>query len=202
MARRLRDPKTDKIIAIEMSLTEMASALGTETEMLQEWPRLIPPYSGMGASSVYRVASVKELNHLKKRVALLRTHMSEEAVANVEKAGLLDSYAALAEDCPKGITAHVWRSYALIVLMQIRYGKMIGAKELAERAGLTEIDPETGKARPNIELAEKHIRLLMSVGPQEEADKWNTVSKYLQEGKGEWEGQWEHKGLPKAWRGA
>jgi len=195
MVRRLRD-KNGAIVAIELTAAEMAQTLGVPVEDLVQWTTLVPPHSGVAEAAIYRVASVKEVNHLKKRVALLKTRMSEEAVANVEEAGLLDSYAALAEDCPEGITAHVWRSYALVVLMQVRYGKMIDAKELAERAGLTEVDPNTGKLRPSVDMARKHLRLLQSVGPV------GDTGTYLKVGTGPWEGQWEHKGLPKSWRGA
>jgi hypothetical protein len=115
--------------------------------------------------------------------------MSEQAVANIEEAGLLDAYAALAEDCPQGLTVHVWRSYALVVLMQVRYGKMIGVKELAERAKLVSIDPESGEAKPDLKMAQKHLRLLQSVD-----------GGWLKIGTDKWTGQWEHRGLPQSWR--
>jgi hypothetical protein len=189
MARRLRD-KSGAIVAIELTDKEMSQALDIELEDLRAWTNAIPVYARSGENTLYRVHDVKELNHLKKRVALLRTRMSEKAVANVEEAGLLDSYAALAEDCPKGLTAHVWRSYALVVLMQVRYGKMIDVQELAERAGLVTVDKESGEPRPDISMAAKHLRLLQSVD-----------GGYLKVGTDKWSGQWEHQGLPKSWRG-
>src|ERR1035437_1705380 len=120
MAKRLRN-KQGAIVALELSAKEMAHVLGVEIEDLSGWTKAIPPYAKAKGEIIYRVHNVEELNHLKKRVMLLRTRMNEDAVANVEKAGLLDAYSALASDCPSGITAHVWRSYALIVLMQVRY---------------------------------------------------------------------------------
>jgi hypothetical protein len=189
MARRLRD-KSGNVVAVELTAAEMAKTLEISIEDLQEWSNAIPVYAQAHGQPIYRVHNTKDLNRLKKRAALLSTRMSEAAVASVEEADLLEPYANLAEDCPQGLTAHVWRSYAVVVLMQVRYGKMIDAQELAERAGLTEIDPETGVAHPSTALAEKHLRLLQSVD-----------GGYLKVGNGQWEGQWEHRGLPKSWRG-
>lgn len=177
MARRLRD-QDGNIVAIELTLDEMARTLAIVPEDLELWSTLLPAYS----PGIYRVATVSELNTWKKRAAILRTRMSQEAVAKVEQAGLLDAYAGLAEDCPHGIPAHVWRSYGVIVLMQVRYGKKIDAKELAERANLTEVDPATGKLRPSVTLAEKHIRLLTGLKKLTETPE-----------------RWEHLGLPKSW---
>jgi hypothetical protein len=200
MARRLRNA-AGEIVRIEVDAIEMAQMLGitdtkdsdgrvTETaaDTLARWGKVIPALRVDDGTAVYGFASVKELNQIKKRAALLRTQMSETAVQNIEAKGLLDAYAALAEDCPPGITAHVWRSYGLIVLMQIRYGQMLDANELAQRAGLTEADRETGERVVGVATAERHIRLLRALG-------------YLEEGTGRWEGQWQHKGLPAAWRG-
>jgi len=187
MARRLRD-NSGNIVALELDVKEMAHTLAIEIDDLKSWQASIPVYARSSGELVYRIKNVNELNHLKKRVALLRTRMSEQAVANVEDAGLLDSYAALAGDCPDGITAHVWRSYALVVLMQVRYGRMIDAKELAERAGLTEADSD-GNTQASESMAKKHLRLLQALG-------------YLKIGTGDWENQWEHRGLPESWRGA
>jgi hypothetical protein len=186
MARRYRDAN-GKIVKIELTLPEMAKSLGVDADQLEQWTDAIPPAGREGDQPYYAFTSVKELNTLKKRAKVLATGMTEKALANIEAEGLLDAYAALAEDCPKGITVHVWRSYGLVVLMQIRYGKMIDPTELAERAGLAKIDPKTGEAVPDVELAEKHLRLLQALG-------------YLQIGEGdEWGGQWKHQGLPAAW---
>jgi len=188
VAKFLRHPKTKKVIKIEIPAKEMAeSVLGVELESLAGWTKVIPPDRGSGADAIYAVKKPEDLNLLKKRAALLRTQMTETAVKNVEKEGLLDAYSALAEDCPPGITAHVWRSYGLVVLMQIRYGKMIGADELARRAGMIRI--ESGKEIPDVEMAAKHLRLLNALG-------------FLEKGRGDWDGQWQHQGLPKAWRGS
>ena len=201
MARRLRD-KTGKVVRIELSASEMAQTLGIEQkavvgdgsdaptpeQTLASWNTVIPPLRRDNNELVYGFSSAQELSLLKKRAALLRTQMKPEAVANVETQGLLDAYAALAEDCPEGITAHVWRSYGLVVLMQMRYGQKLDAKELAKRAGLTDVDPTTGKRVLGVKTAERHLRLLDALG-------------YLVEGAGKWEGQWQHRGLPQSWRG-
>jgi len=187
MARTLRHPETGKIVRIEFSAQEMADekVLNVSVEDLITWSKCIKPLRGSGEQAVYAVSSPEELVLLKKRAALLRTQMTETAVKNVEKAGLLDAYAALAEDCPEGLTAHVWRSYGLVVLMQSRYGKMMDAEELAQRANINKRN-EKGKIIPDTGMAAKHLRLLEALG-------------YLKNNQAE--GRWEHRGLPKSFRG-
>lgn len=197
MAKTFRK-KDGTVARIEFSAEEMAERVlgikpsttpGSEqspVERLWEWRGLIKPRRGKTPeTAVYAVTSEKNLDLLKKRAALLKSNMTETAVRNVEKAGLLDAYAALAEDCPEGLTVHVWRSYGLVVLLQTRYGKMIGAKELAERANINKRDAK-GKIVPDVDKAAKHLRLLQAMG-------------YLRAD--EEEGRWHHKGLPKSWRG-
>jgi hypothetical protein len=179
MAKRIRNAK-GAVVALEFTATEMAEkVLGVEVDDLLSWERCLPPTKGQGPDAVFRINSPQRLDLLKRRAAVLKTSMSEEAVTAVEKAGLLEAYADLAEDCPEGLTAHVWRSYGLIVLMQTRYGRMIDAAELAERGGLVN---RAGK--PDTEMAAKHIRLLQALD-------------YLEAR----EGRWEHKGLPRSWTG-
>jgi len=180
MARRVRTAEGQ--VALEMSPEEFAGrVLQVAVDHLPRWPNLFPKPNEYG---YYRVNDQQEMNLYRQRAALLRTGMSETAVKNVEQAGLLKGYTDLAVDCPEGITVHVWRSYALIVLMQIKYGLMIDARELAKRAKINK--QEDGKTVPDIEMAEKHFRLLAGIG-------------YLQRGEGQWEGQWKHRGLPQAW---
>jgi hypothetical protein len=190
--RRLKHPKTGEIVAIELTIAEMAKALDVEVRDLEEWTTCIAPYSMDHGAVIYRVRSADDVQKLKKRAALLRTRMTEQAVIDVEKSGLLDAYSALAADCPRGITAHQWRSYGLIVLMQIRYGKMLTAEELAQRANLVEVDPKTGEEFISVELAESHMRLLRVLGYLEVGKKDND---------GDWTGQFKHQGLPAAWVG-
>jgi hypothetical protein len=198
MARRLRNAD-GKVVRIELSAEEMAQALDivpnvdpsapSPAKVLAGWAPVVAPLrQEADGTPVYGFSSASELSLLKKRAALLRTQMSPQAVANVEKQGLLDAYAALATDCPPGITAHVWRSYGVVVTMQIRYSQKIDAEELAQRAGLTDVDPSTGKRVLGVKTADRHMRLLDALG-------------YLRQGTGRWEGQWLHNGLPEAWRG-
>lgn len=184
MAKRLRDPKTGQIVRIDFEPLEMAEILEVSNDDLASWDEVVKPRIEAGNVVVYSVRSIEDLNMVKKRVSLLKTRMSQAAVINVEKAGLLDAYAALAKDCPTGVTAHVWRSYGLVVLMQVRYGKMIDAAELAKRAGLTERNPESGKVELGVELARKHLRILIA----------RNLLKPTPE-------RWEHKGLPESWSG-
>ncbi len=186
MARYVRNTKTDKVVRIEFGAEEMARrVLDVEPEDLAQWTTLIPPVRSSGANAIYAVKSMEEIKTLKKRAALLRTRMNEKAVAAVEEAGLLDAYAELAEDCPEGITAHVWRSYGLVVLMQIKFHTMLGPEELAVRANL--IRREGRRQVADVEIASKHIRLLKALG-------------YLrEESTADGEKRWSHEGLPQAW---
>lgn len=184
MAELVRDRSKDAVKRITLSAQEMAEkALKVELKDLKAWSEIIPPEEGSGDDATYVISSRDELQLLRKRAALLRTNMSVAAVQEVERAGLLDAYAALATDCPRGITAHIWRSYGVIVLIQMRYGKMIGPAELAQRAGM--VTKKGRKETPDVEMAERHLRLLQGLG-------------YLRE----LNGRWEHKGLPEAWTGS
>lgn len=184
MAKRVTED--GKLVRLEMSCAELADQVGATPETLAGWAPAIKPSRSKGVKGIYWIKSRKDLVIIKQKAALLKTGMSAEAVLNVVKENLLGPYAELAEDCPEGITVHVWRSYALIVLMQTRYGKMIGADELALRGHINHV--ENGKVSPDVQMAEKHIRLLCGIG-------------YLSLGKKEWDGQWKHRGLPKAWGG-
>lgn len=182
MAKRFRD-KNGKITHIECSASEMAKLLDSDVDQLLACPELVPTRRGQGPATIYRLKDEATRDLYRKRIALLKTNMSPAAIKNVEAAGLLDAYAGLAEDCPAGISAHVWRSYGLVVLIQIRYGKKIGPEELAQRAGI--IKPDSKEL--DLKLAEKHIRLLIGMGYLREDDS------------SEWQGQWRHQGLPAAW---
>jgi hypothetical protein len=183
MAKKFRHPETGAIIRIELTAQELAErVLHIDLEQLVSWQSVIKPKHGKGEKAVYSIDQENDLKKIKNLVALLKTGMTPTAVKNVEKAGFLPAYAALAEDCPEGLTVHVWRSYALVVLMQIRYGKMITAKELAERGKI--VKKVDGKIVSDVAMAEKHLRLLQGL-------------KYLEANLDE--GRWEHQGLPQSW---
>ena len=205
----LRVPNKDGGVAyVEFSLAEMAEALGIherdvdvdiDPEDLASWSLAIPAAEQRDGQPFYRVLAKGDLDLMRKRALILRTGLSEKALKAIEKEGVLDAYAALALDCPQGLTAHVWRSYALVVLMQIRHGVKIDAEELANRARLAQRDPATGKEVLGVELAKKHLRLLQALGylksveagdPVRVGDKTTPAN----------EGRWEHRGLPRAWR--
>jgi hypothetical protein len=161
-----------QVTAIRMSPEAMSDALRVSRQQLRDWATAIPlTDTGQGHAPFYQIENPAQLKIYKKRAAVLRTHMTEKAVMNTEKAGLLDAYVALAEDCPEGVTAHVWRSYGLIVLLQAKYGIKVDSKQLAERAGLS------------ADTASKHIRLLAAMG-------------FLTDR----EDSWAHQGLPKAFQ--
>lgn len=212
MVRALRN-KQGKVEELEYTLVEMAELLGVRpkqageyrevsgADLLEQWQATIKP-SGVDADGkpLYRVRRKDDVELWRKRAAVLRTGLSETSVANIEKAGHLNAYAALAVDCPEGIDAHVWRSYAIVVFMQAKHGRMIDAEELAERGSLVELDPATGEKRLGISLARKHLRLLQgmrllkAVKPGENVPLGNGKSYQS-------EGEWLHQGLPHAWQG-
>lgn len=179
MIRVEKDNRSGAIQKIEMDEEGLCEFLKITPEELQKWEALFPATNGIWTVPTGETPPRQELQTWKKRVALLRTRMTPKAVRNIESVGLLDSYAELAKDCPEGITAHVWRSYGAIVLMQVRHNQKIGPHELALRANLEKIAPG-GKTEPDVDMAAKHIRFLIAQG-------------LLREGE---DGLWEHQGLP------
>jgi hypothetical protein len=147
---------------------------------------------------VYRITNAADLKLWQKRAILLQTGMGESAVTSVEKGGRLDGYVALAEDCPDGITAHIWRSYAVVVLMQVSHGLKLTAEDLARRAGLVDMDEE-GNAILGVETARKHLRLLQALGYLQSVEVGDTVRIGARNEKATY-AHWLHKGLPKAWQ--
>jgi hypothetical protein len=207
MPRRVQG-KDGAIAYVEFTLDEMAQALSVEQgginadidpEDLQTWTGAIPAAREQDGALVYIVRSKGELELLRKRALILRTGMSERALNNIEKEGVLDAYAALAADTPQGLTAHVWRSYGLVVLMQVRHGVKIDAEELARRARLAERDPKTGKEVLGVEMAKKHLRLLQALGYLKSVDQ-GAPTRVGDKTVPAPEARWEHKGLPRAWR--
>jgi hypothetical protein len=183
MPKRIKDEKTGLAIRLEFESRELAEdVLGVKEKDLLNWKELIPPFKEEDGRIIYAVKNKKEFDLIKKRAALLKTGMTETAVENVEQAGLLDSYFELSKDCPEGITAHAWRSYGLVVLMQTKYNIKVDAKELAQRANINKRNSQ-GKVVADPDMAEKHLRLLQAIG-------------YLTET----EDRWEHQGLPLLWQ--
>lgn len=167
---------------LEFTLAEMAGTLGVEEEALVGWGATLPAAREQAGARFYRVSSKRDLEELRKRAQILRTGMSESSIATLQKRNLLDAYAALATDCPPGVTAHAWRSYGLVVLMQARHGVMIGAEELAQRAKI------------EVAMAEKHLQLLTGFRHLRPVKAGEVVA-----GKPVSEARWEHNGLPSAW---
>jgi hypothetical protein len=183
MPKKIKDEKTGLAIRLEFDSRELAEdILGVKEKDLFEWRDLIPPFKEEDGQIIYAIKNKQEFELIKKRAALLKTGMTETAVKNVEKANLLDSYFQLSQDCPEGITAHAWRSYGLVVLMQTQHNTKIGAEELAKRANINKINSQ-GKVVSDPKMAEKHLRLLQALG-------------YLIET----EDRWEHQGLPELWQ--
>lgn len=187
--------KNGTIAYVEFEPAELAQLLEVDVDALESWSKAIPPAKVEDGRRLYTIRSKAEVSLLKKRSAILRTGMSEKALANIEREDLLDAYAALAEDCPEGLTAHIWRSYGLVVLMQQQHGIKIDAEELARRARLAEIDPATGKQVLGVGMAKKHLRLLQALGRLRSLEPGDRDAS----GKVVEEPRWEHSGLPQAW---
>lgn len=172
MARRVVDRKSGRVQLVELDRAELASAFGVAEDDLARWAELIPAEQVEGRH-LYRYQSEDELRLARERAQVLSTRMSVEAVRNIEADGRLSAYAALAAECPEGITAHVYRSFVVVFLVQYKTGLMLDAEGLAIRAGLNERDPATGEIQPSPELARKHLRLLQAVGLlRNGADRW------------------------------
>lgn len=207
MPRRVSDKKGG-IAFVEFTAAELVKTLeqyrphidlGISKEDIESWKKTIPPNRLEGDKKIYTISSPQELDLLYKRILILRTRMSEKALANIENQGVLEAYAALAEDCPPGLTVQVWRSYGLVVLMQSRYGAMIGPEELATRAKLSQVDPKTNRRVLGVDIARKHLRLLKALHYLTPVRVGDTVKQgtrvYVAD-----RPEWLHQGLPSAWR--
>lgn len=199
MARRILD-KAGKLSAVEYTLAEVATLVGAEADEVKTWALCIAPTSKDDEGEpLYELRSPAQLKIWQKRAILLKTGMSEASVLAVEKAGRLDSYVALAEDCPEGITAHVWRSYAVVVMMQAKYSLKLTAEDLARRAGLVDRD-ENGEPVLGVETAKKHLRFLQALGYLQSIEVGDTIRVGGRNEKATY-AHWLHRGLPKAWQG-
>lgn len=172
MARRVVDKRTGRVTLVEFNRTELAGTFQVSEQDLERWQELLP-FEEEGGEPLYRYRSEQELRLARERAAVLSTRMSMEAVRNIEDDGRLSAYATLASECPAGITAHVYRSFVVVFLVQYKTGLMLDAEGLAVRAGLNERDQVTGAIQPSPELARKHLRLLQAVGLlRHGADRW------------------------------
>ncbi len=172
MAKRLLDDH-GRVIGVEFTSAELAQLFSVSEDKLKEWVQALPPAGADETGAIYRFTTQDSVKRARKLVAILRTGMASTDVLKIEEEGMLDAYAGLSQDSPEGITAHCWRSYSIIVLMQVRYGKMLDAAELAVRARLHERSPLTGEIAPSEELAKRHLRLLQAVGAlQHGGDRW------------------------------
>lgn len=175
MARRILNDQ-DQVVAMEFSRAELAQLWKVSEMDLDSWAELVPPTStGPDGAPVYHFTREQYQGEVSKLLMILRTRMSVPQVQKIIKEGMLDAYAALAEDCPyeRGITAHVWRSYAIIVHIQEEEGRAIDEHELAWRGRLMRRNPATGAVEPSPSLAAKHISLLHNARMLDvEGSKW------------------------------
>jgi hypothetical protein len=178
MPRRVLD-RNGNITAVVYTRDELLALFRIDEEQLAEWSELIGPEGDEYSFEPAMLQTVAD------RVAVLKTGMSVDDVRGVEADGYLRGYAELAQDAPAGITAHVWRSYAVIVMYQTEQLTALNAYELAEIAQLKEINPLTGKFEESPALAKMHLRLLQGTHT-EDGDKLLMMR----------DGTWEHHGLP------
>lgn len=168
------------IVSMHYTREEVLALFRIDEQQLEDWGDLI------GEESDEYVFAPAELRLVAERVAVLKTGMSVGEVRGIERSGLLHGYAELAQDAPPGISAAVWRSYAVIVLYQTEYHRALNAYELAEIAQLKEINPLTNEYEESPDMAKMHIRLLQGT-PMEEGKKLLAMK----------DGAWEHHGLPR-----
>lgn len=172
MARRLND-EHGRVVWVDFSRAEFARSLKISEQQLADWQEVIPHDRIEDGEVIYRFASHDDLRLARMRAGVLRTKMSIEALANVEAQGMLEAYYKLSLDCPEGLTAHVYRSYVVLLVVQQKTGLMLDAAALAERANLNQENPETGKPEPSEEFGRKHLRLLQAVGILEHGgERW------------------------------
>lgn len=175
MARRTLDNEGNVTHVTYESDTEVLALLEVSPDQYATWKQYLGG-KHKGSQITFTPAQLK-LAH--QRAAVLKTGMSIEDVQAVEGRNLMPGYAQLAVDAPAGITAHVWRSYAVVVLYQSKHHKALNAYELAEIAQLQEVNPLTGKLEESPQLAKMHLALLGG-------EKLLVMQ----------DGAWRHHGLP------
>lgn len=185
MARKIKHPKNGSIIAFEVSAEELSKELGVAEEIIEAAPRLFYRQP----DGAYRIESKQQLDEWTKRARILATGTTPSRVEEIEKEGSLDRYAKLAEKCPRGVDTDMLRSYLSIVIQQEHKGVKMGPEHLARSLNMFTRNSD-GDLIPNIELAAKHIRLLTATpAPNSPGEMM------LEEGQGEWQGQWRHQGF-------
>jgi hypothetical protein len=181
MPRRLLAPD-GSVQRVAYTHAELMELLETDHEQFEDWQDLIV-HVRKGDVHLF---TPEQLARTVDRVAILRTGMYVDEVRGIESMGRLRAYADLAKDAPPGITAHVWRTYAVIVLYQTaETPRALDAYELAEVAQIKAMNPLTGKFEESPELAKMHIALLHGTRT---ADGQRLLHKHG--------GAWEHQGLP------
>lgn len=186
MIRRVRD-KHGRIVRLDMTADEAAKLLDVTEEQLADWAELLP-FQTVSDTAIYSFRNQEEMTLYRQRAAILKTQCRIDVVKDMEERGLLSAYAGLAEDCPPGLSVLEWRSYAIVVLMQMKARVKLTPAELAKRANLVEVDSK-GEVQIDIQSAERHLRMLTSLNYLEEGEDHDGRS------------SWIHKGLPKCMRG-
>jgi DNA-binding transcriptional MerR regulator len=173
----------DGNVSVEFSADELAALFDLTHQQLHDWAEVLNPLADDIGNTYYRFSARDEMRKIRHRLLILRSGVTIQQLEAIEQSGeqILQGYAAFAQDAPAGISAIVWRTYAIVVYMQVQYSKALTAEELAIHANghLDDIDPLTGEIKPSAELAAQHLRLLQNVG----ALRWT--------GSG-----WDHIGLP------
>ncbi len=165
MSTRLRRDQSGHYTLFE---SELCDELALAPDQLREWGEMFPPSGSMmhpdrAMLEPYFVLDSAQLRQWTHFAKILRTGMAPAQVKELaardakaadrgQRSRFVEMYAALAEECPPGITAHCLRSYCTVLLFQNRFGKMLLAKDLASSAGI----PESA--------AKRHLRYLQAVG--------------------------------------
>lgn len=185
MPRRVLAPD-GSVARLLYTHAELLRLLVIDDERYEQWRELIEH----GRHGDMHAFTPEQLARTVDRVAVLRTGMYVGEVRGIERMGRLRAYADLAQDAPPGITAHVWRSYAVIVMYQTLPDKdkrrALDAYELAEVAQIKEMNPLTGEFEESPELAKMHLALLHGTRMADGARLLHKSG-----------GVWEHQGLPR-----
>lgn len=184
MAQKILHPKSKKVVGFLLTSKELAMTLRLPEEAVESSSEIFKPEK----DGLYLIDNEEKLILWRKRAAIMATGTTGRRVAEIEQEGNLDRMVELAKKCPAGADVDMMRAYLAIEVQQRQKGIKMGAEQLARSIGLFTTNSE-GEVVPNTKLAAKYIRLLQAIpAPNAPGEMM------LEEGTGDWEGQWKNQG--------